>query len=68
MKMKSSMIVLLMFAIALLLAGDVFAADQSRGLVGRRPSLYKADGTPNATLLNINNFSVWYNSSGEQER
>ena len=68
MKMKSSLIVLLMLAISLLLAGDAFAADQSRGLVGRRPSMLKADGTPNATLLNINRWAVWYNSNGEQER
>ncbi|HCV44076.1 MAG TPA: hypothetical protein DGH68_11375, partial [Bacteroidetes bacterium] len=36
---------------------------------GRSPnSLLKPTGTPTATLLNINRYSTWYSSNGEQER
>ncbi len=34
----------------------------------RNPILLKSQGTPNATMLNINKISAWYENNGEMER
>jgi len=54
-----SLILSLFLAVEICLCGDKAAG---------KNSLQRPAGAPQATLLNINRFSAWYNANGEQER
>jgi len=56
---KPTMLVLLLVAPWLL-----FAADNPEDMSGNQTGLAKTTGTPNATLLNINNVAYWVRSNG----
>lgn len=53
-------VVLSVLIVAMSLARDPKATDKKR-------PLFKADGTPSFTLMNINKMAAWYASNGEQE-
>ncbi len=54
--------------VVLLIAASVMIAKEPNGVKNTTQPLSKTTGSPNATLLNINNISSWYESNGKQEQ